>query len=263
VCEPVAGGPLAIATGGFADAIAARRALDAGARAALARGEVLVLDPGLTGADGRVELRAGDARPVRLPAHTFLRGEYLGALPSALISARTAREHGWDPAPAHVLVRYAEGATPDQVDVALDDAQRLGDATAMVERERDAPGNALLLAIAAAAAFVALVGVGISVSLAAAEGRADLATMAAVGAPPRRRRAFAAGQALVVAGLGCALGVGFGAFVAFTSRATFGAPGFLVPWSTLALTGIVVPLLAVAVATIFTPSRLPLARRAT
>ena len=53
-----------------------------------------------------------------------------------------------------------------------------------------------MLAIAAIAAFVTLVGVAISVALSAAEGRADLATLAAVGAAPRRRRALAASQAL-------------------------------------------------------------------
>ena len=56
------------------------------------------------------------------------------------------------------------------------------------DRGPDNPENLVLLLVAAAAAFVTLVGVAISVALSAAEGRADLATLAAVGAPPRRRR---------------------------------------------------------------------------
>jgi hypothetical protein len=52
-------------------------------------------------------------------------------------------------------------------------------------------------------------------------------------------------------------------FVAYTARTTTGSPDFVVPWLNLAVTGLVVPLLAVAVATAFTPSRLPLVRRAT
>ena len=121
-----------------------------------------------------------------------------------------------------------------------------------------------MLIIAAAAGVVTLIGVAISVALSAAEGRADLATLAAVGAPPRRRRTLAAAQALVVAGLGAAAWAsGFGAFVAFTARATTGAPGFVVPWANLAVTILVVPLLAMLVATLFVPSRLPLMRRAT
>jgi putative ABC transport system permease protein len=49
--------------------------------------------------------------------------------------------------------------------------------------------------------------------------------------------------------------------VAYTLRATTGAPGFVVSWASLATTAIIVPLLAMAVAAIFTPSRLPLVRR--
>ena len=101
------------------------------------------------------------------------------------------------------------------------------------------------------------------VALSAAEGRADLATLAAVGAPPRRRRALASAQALLVGGVGCALGVAVGAFVAYAARTTTGSPEFVIPWANLAITAIAVPLLAVAVAALFTPSRLPLVRRAT
>jgi hypothetical protein len=37
----------------------------------------------------------------------------------------------------------------------------------------------------------------------------------------------------------------------------------VIPWANLGLTAIAVPLLAVVVAALFTPSRLPLVRRAT
>jgi len=116
--------------------------------------------------------------------------------------------------------------------------------------------------IVAAAAFVTLVGVAISVALSAAEGRADLATLAAVGAPPRRRRALMASQALLVGGLGCLLGVGLGTFIAFTARSATGSPNFVVPWTNLAATAIGVPLLAALVAALCTRSRLPMVRRA-
>jgi putative ABC transport system permease protein len=124
-------------------------------------------------------------------------------------------------------------------------------------------GRIALLVVAGAAAFVTLVGVAISIALSAAEGRADLATLAAVGAPPRRRRALAACQALLVAGVGCAMGVAIGTFVAYAARATTGSPEFVIPWANLGVTALAVPLLAVLVAALFTPSRLPLARRAT
>jgi putative ABC transport system permease protein len=66
-----------------------------------------------------------------------------------------------------------------------------------------------------------------------------------------------------VAGLGCAIGLAAGAFVAYTARATTGWPEFVVPWMNLVVTGVIVPVLAVLVATVFTPTRLPLTRRVT
>ena len=80
------------------------------------------------------------------------------------------------------------------------------------------------------ATVVTLLGVAISVSLSAAEGRADLATLAAVGAPPRRRRNLAAAQAWVLGQLGCLLGVGVGALYGYTAHAAFGSPHFAIPW---------------------------------
>jgi putative ABC transport system permease protein len=158
-------------------------------------------------------------------------------------------------------VTYAASATRDDVDTAIVAGER-GGAAITVEPGPQTPGNALLVAIAGIAAFVTLVGVAISVALSAAEGRADLATLAAVGAPPARRRALAASQALLIAGLGCALGVAFGTFVAWVARATTGSPTFVIPWENLLVTGVAVPLAAVLVAGAFTPSRLPLVRRA-
>jgi hypothetical protein len=66
----------------------------------------------------------------------------------------------------------------------------------------------------------------------------------------------------VIGGVGCLLGVALGTFVAYTVRSTSGAPGFVIPWANLLLTAIAVPALATAVAAVFTPSRLPLVRRA-
>ena len=173
-----------------------------------------------------------------------------------------ARARHWETGTSRFLVTFDAGATRDDMDAALDAADRLGAVPWDGAPPRHDDGG-LMLAIAGIAAFVTLVGVAISVALSAAEGRADLATLAAVGAAPRRRRALAAFQALVIAGLGCAIGLAGGAFVAYTARTTTGAPEFVVPWANLAMTGLVVPLLAVLVAAVFTPSRLPLVRRAT
>jgi putative ABC transport system permease protein len=200
---------------------------------------------------------------VRLAARLVPREPAYTSMPAALIPEDVARRHGWDIEPTRVLLAYGAHATSDQVDSALAAADRFGAYAYVEEGPDDDAVQVVLLIVAGVAAFVTFVGVAISVALSAAEGRADLATLAAVGAPPRRRRALAAAQALFVAGLGCALGVAFGTFVAYAARTTTGSPDFVVPWANLAIVAIAVPLLAVAVAALFTPSRLPLVRRAT
>ena len=260
-------GTPAIAGDAEVDALVAGRALDAEARAALDAGRVVVFSPSLY-VDGKIVVEpqvdtAGRRRKgAELPAHLVRRDVHYSLLPAALMTEAVARRQGWETEATVALVRYDPSATEDQVEAVRMEAERLG-AFAQVEEGPASPPGALLLFIAAAAGLVTLIGVAISVALSAAEGRADLATLAAVGAPPRRRRTLAAAQALVIAGLGCAMGVGFGAFVAYTARATTGAPGFVVPWANLAVTILVVPLLAMLVAALFVPSRLPLMRRAT
>jgi putative ABC transport system permease protein len=262
-----ASGALAMAGSDELNAILAGGRLDDEARAALAGGRAVVFDRRVLSPDGRVRVETGwdegaeKPRTVALPARLAERRPY-ESLPWGLVPQAVARRQGWETAPSSVLVSLPASAARQEIEAAQAAAVNEG-ATAHFEDGPDVPGEAILLAISAIAAFVTLVGVAISVALSAAEGRADLATLAAVGAPPRRRRALAASQALLVGGLGCALGVGFGTFVAYTARATTGAPEFAIPWGNLAVTALVVPLLAVLVATVFTPSRLPLMRRVT
>jgi putative ABC transport system permease protein len=260
------GNPPSVAGNDAFNATVAGRPLGTADRKALADGQVLVFDRGLLWPDDRVAVYVssyeGDGTTVRLPARLVPRETTYTSLPSALIPASVAREHGWEVTPTRALVTYAAAATEDEVEAAMGAAQRFG-AVAQIEAGPQSDDEVGLIIAALAAAFITLVGVAISVALSAAEGRADLATLAAVGAPPGRRRALAAGQALLVAGGGSALGVALGAFVAFAARATTGSPGFVVPWANLAVTAVAVPLLAVLVAALFTPSRLPLVRRAT
>ncbi len=259
-------GTPAIAGSDTLNEIAAGRALRGPERDALAAGTALVFDRALF-RDGsiRVEISSDgpELKTVDLPARLVRRETPYTSLPSALIPPAVAREHGWDVEPARVLIPYGAGTTPDQIDSARAAAERFGAETYVEEGPDDGSREIALLIVVGVAAFVTLVGVAVSVALSAAEGRADLATLAAVGAPPRRRRALAAAQALLVAGLGCALGVAFGTFVAYTARTTTGSPDFVIPWVNLVVLAVVVPLLAVLVAAIFTPSRLPLVRRAT
>jgi putative ABC transport system permease protein len=160
-----------------------------------------------------------------------------------------------------IQVEYELSRAPS--DDALAAAHRLlgRDDLLTIENGYQSPARAFLIGILAAATVVTLLGVAISVSLSAAEGRADLAPLAAIGAQPRRRRNLAAAQAWVLGQLGCVLGVGVGALYGYTAHAAFGSPHFVVPWLEIGGIVIVVPLFAGLLAWLMTRSRLPMVSR--
>jgi len=112
-----------------------------------------------------------------------------------------------------------------------------------------------------AAMLATLAGTSIAVALAMAESRADMATFAAVGASPGRRRLHAMGQAATVAGLGAGLGVALGALVAVATLGGSELYPTSIPYRWLLAVLLGAPLLAVLVAGIFTRSRVILTRR--
>jgi putative ABC transport system permease protein len=190
---------------------------------------------------------------------------YAGGVPairvlqdSALISPEAATKYGTVDT---LQVEYQLSRTPSDDELAA--AQRLlgHDDLLTVENGYQSPARLFLIGIIVAATVVTLLGVAISVSLSAAEGRADLATLAAIGAQPRRRRNFAAAQAWVLGQLGCVLGVGVGALYGYTAHAAFGSPRFEVPWLEIGAIVVVVPLFAGLLAWLMTRSRLPMVSR--
>lgn len=118
-----------------------------------------------------------------------------------------------------------------------------------------------LLALLAASAVVTLGAAGVATGLAQADARADLATLAAIGAAPRLRRTLTAFQAAVIAGLGALLGTvsGFVPMIAYL----YADEGMrvIVPWLNLLVIAVVVPALAALLAGLLTRSKLPLSRR--
>jgi putative ABC transport system permease protein len=136
--------------------------------------------------------------------------------------------------------------------------------------DRSADPTALILAIAAA--VVALGAAGIATGLAAADGRADLSTLAAIGAAPRVRRALSLSQSGVIAGLGSVLGCLAGLGAAFAILTALNAPWLAhwptptlypltVPWLSLGIALVAVPAVAMGSAGLLTRSRLPIERR--
>jgi len=128
----------------------------------------------------------------------------------------------------------------------------LGDVNVRAEdslRTRWAP---VRLAVTIGGAMFGLVIVGVAIALAAAEARADLRTLTAVGAGRRTRRSLAAGRALLLAGLGGILAVPVGVLPAAALLPVIGLDdegyALVLPWGTLAFVAVGLPLIAAAVA---------------
>jgi len=136
--------------------------------------------------------------------------------------------------------------------------------------ERDVSLEVLVLV--GAAGLLALAATWIASGLAAVESRADLATLAAVGAAPRVRRRVAGLQSGFLTLTGVAPGILGGLAVGWALVAASAALGtdhadprwqMVVPWPVLAAALLGLPLLAGGTTALFTPARLPLTRRPT
>jgi putative ABC transport system permease protein len=260
-------------------AVANLGAEDAGrAAAALRAGNVVVDDPRhLDG--GRVTLAittvtsSGDKGATRTVIAPGVALRHRPQAPITMMTRQTARSLGLDSVAAVALAttsRVPTIAEEDRLRAAL--GSQLDKGLGMyVERgpQAGAPG---LVMLAVVAGVITLGAAAIATGLAAAEGRADLSTLAAVGASPRVRRALSLSQSGVIAGLGSLLGAiaGLGAATAVLfalNRAYAGlwpAPApypIAVPWLNLGVALLVVPLISMLGAGLLTPSRLPIERR--
>lgn len=137
--------------------------------------------------------------------------------------------------------------------------------------------STVLLILTLFAGVVTLGAAAITTGLAKADAEADLTTLSAVGAPPRVRRTLSGFQCVVVALTGVLLGTGAGLVPAVALRLVdlrnamaamrkepmeSAFTPIVLPWATIGLLAVVVPLLAGVLAAGFTRSRLTLARRA-
>lgn len=148
------------------------------------------------------------------------------------------------------------------------------DAGLSVERGYQAESETLIiqLILLGLGAVLMLGGTLTATFLALSDARPDLATLAAVGASPRRRRSVAAGYALVVGFVGALLGavVGFVPGIAISyplttgvgsTSATIAGPFIDVPWLMVLGLVVVLPLLTAAIVALSARSRLPLVAR--
>lgn len=255
-CWNAGGGNLAVAS----DLMRRSAAPDAGVRAALAEGKVVVFDECLVSPAGTVRFTANLPEPVELPAYVARwrpgAESHRLVLSPMYVSGETNARLGWDGYTDTALVTHPATATEAQIATLRAAAEDAG-VDNYVESDPADDSAATSFALVGFAGLVALLGAGVTVALAAADGRADLATLAALGASPRRRRMIAGAQALVVTGLGTVTGLVVGTGVGFASVPV----DLTVPWPHLALTGLAVPLLTALVAMAATPGRLPMIQR--
>lgn len=194
------------------------------------------------------------------------------ALEQVVLSPQAAQRLGQPVMTVGAVARTQEMPSAQQQDRVDGGLDALGIvAQVYVERGHANDFGLALIALAIASALLVLGASGIATGLAAADGRADLSTLAAVGATPGLRRRLAGAQSFVTAGLGTALGVAAGLVPAAGLIRALNEPvdGYVspvpfelvVPWVVLAVVGLVVPLLAVLAAMVLTRSRLPLVRR--
>ncbi|SEC62417.1 putative ABC transport system permease protein [Nocardioides exalbidus] len=174
---------------------------------------------------------------------------------SAWMSPDTAEGLGFVVSPQTVTVLTPRDITGADLDALAVE----GITPSTVVRDLDT-ASLLRFAALGAAALLTLVVVGIAVSLSAAEGRADQATMAAVGAGPWRRRLVGAMHGLFIGVVGALLGAAIGLPAGAALMQVDGMPGTGIPW--LVLLGLpLVPLLAWVAGWLATSTRLTMVRR--
>jgi len=262
-----------------ADLAASRRVLDAGG--------VVVRNPHLV-TGGRVTLAIQDSRKpgngqdapaeklprIQVPAHVLTTG--FGDEDMTVYSPGLVKRVGFRaPEPSGFVAIPETTPTPEQEDrlraallpISADAANFL-----VVERGAGEPADPRILIAAVLAGLITLGGAAIATGLAAADGRADLVTLAAVGASPGLRRRLSLTQAGVIAGLGSLLGAAAGAAASLAvlfahNQATRDAFPVVTPyplaiaWPNLAA-ALGIPLLAMLGAGLLTSSRLPTDRPA-
>jgi putative ABC transport system permease protein len=248
--------------------------------ATLQAGGVVVTDARMV-QDGRVELAVGvtnvdDPENPEPPAPALSAPGYVlrsgTSMSQVVFSPGIVARAGLTVRPSAIVAatsRLPTQAEEDRLNAALDAVNP--ELYLYVERGPNLERDPALIVLAVAAGLITLGAAGIATGLAAADGRADLSTLAAVGASPRLRRLLSLSQSGVISGLGSLLGVAAGLGASFAVLAALNrAPveswprpepyPLAVPWDTLAVV-LIVPLVAVLGAGLLTRSRLPIERR--
>lgn len=160
------------------------------------------------------------------------------------VSTETAQKLGIELQPDVLLATTDSEFTTAQIDALNGDLEAFG-TSAM--RETGPPQTMLYVIIATLliAGVLFLCASGVAIGLSRADGRADDATLAAVGATRMLRRSFAFWQAIGLVAVGTLIGSAAGILISYglTLAGATGAPEFSPPWLTLAALTVGMPVL--------------------
>ncbi|MEV8565812.1 FtsX-like permease family protein [Streptomyces sp. NPDC051322] len=268
---------------------------DPAAAKALAAGTPVLLNNAFADSDGKVTIKAvqryveQDEKNRKLhpgkPEETVTRlkvyraADRFAATPGIrlILPQSTADRLGLHSGP--VATVYPVTHTPtDAENQRFDDGMaQAGDGAYLLRDTPPTDDNTTMLVLALFAGVVTLGAAAITTGLAKADAEADLTTLSAIGAPPGVRRTLSGFQCAVVAGAGVLLGAATGVVPAVAVRLTdlrqaleamrhdpmqSSYTPIVLPWETIGILGVGVPLLAGLLAGAFTRSRPVLARRA-
>ncbi|MDR2996545.1 MAG: hypothetical protein LBU78_00335 [Microbacterium sp.] len=238
-------------------------------------GAAIANTPGVVGPDRTVRLSFWDQkevhtsgsptplRTVELPAD--VRTDRGSAWP-VILSPATARALDIAAVPTTWVALFDGGAslpTQDRVRADAETAESTGgNYTVYVENGPDPIAPWLVMVFAAVSAIV-IAAAAISLGLARIERRDDDATLAAVGATTRVRRAIGAWQALIIVGVGCVAGIAIGLIGAWALTQA-AAPSLTLadlPFVWLAALGVGLPLVIAVVSLGIRPPQATLTRR--
>ena len=195
---------------------------------------------------------------------------------TGVLSREAATAVGLEPVTTGLLVSGVDISEEQEQDVSEALAAVSDDVGIYVERgyESDDEAVIILLVLGALGAVLMLGGTLTATFLSLSDARPDLATLSAVGASPRARRAVASSYAVVIGVVGAVLGVmvGFipGIAISFPLTSTSYIAGldpsvpshFLaIPWLLIGTLVVALPLLTALVVGLCTRSRLPMVAR--
>lgn len=240
--------------------------------AALREGKFVVDDPNLL-ENGNALVGIGivsDSTPPRTISTAAVAMPQRPRAPIALMTEETAKSLGFGATTFTVYATTTRVPTVEEQDRLQ--AALQGEYEVSVERTVRSDVQRTLTVLAVVAAVITLGAAALATGLAAADGRADLTTLAAVGASPTLRRLLSLSQSGVIAGLGSLLGTAAGlatsvaVLTALNQRFADQWPPptpypITVPWLNVAVALILVPVVAMLGSALLTRSRLPIERR--